>query len=105
MTSFTFFFSKNLLTHCEQEEEEERLHDRISLEKHVDIRGHSHDLRLNLHEVPDFLDDVDHRVVTQRQVELLGTSSLGGASIHLRNFKSPFRQFAARTLRLLLDCC
>ena len=82
--------------------EEERLHDQISLEKHVDIRGHSHDLRLNLHEVPDFLDDVDHRVVTKRQVlELLGTSSLGGASIHLRNFKSPFRQFASRTL----SCC
>ena len=49
MPNFTFhiFKKKDLLAYCEQEEEvEERLHDRISLEKHFDIRGHSHDLRL-----------------------------------------------------------
>ena len=45
--SLFIFSKKNLLAYCEQEEEvEERLHDRISLEKHFDIRGHSHDLRL-----------------------------------------------------------
>ena len=36
---------------------------------------------------------------------LQGTLSLGGASIHLGNFKSPFRQFAARDAKSSQCCC